>query len=119
MVEPSEQAVLTGVTTGGTVMPPRGWFHLASTSTEGPIVVTLNPPITGQRVSIVCRTVASTSSNFHVTATSSGYVFGSTGPDMITMSTGDAITLVGYTSSRYLIENWYSESALLALTTST
>lgn len=117
LFQSSERFTLIGVSTAGTVLASRGVFHLGSTSTGGPVECTLNPPVAGDVVKIICRTIGSTGSPFYIDATSSGYTFDGTN-DRISLSTGDAIEMIGYTSSRYLILSTYNSTGL-TLSTST
>lgn len=104
MVVPSEQALVTQLSTAGSTIKNQGIYFLASTSTGGMTEVQIQAPELGKVVEIICRTVGSTSSWFYVDATSSGYTFDGTN-DRMTMGGGDAIALIGYSSARYLISN--------------
>lgn len=101
----SERLDVTSVsTTAAMNVSGLGFYELASTSTVGPIKLTLPPPVKGNTVAFKCRTVGSTSSVFALTCSSSGTTFDGTN-DRVSVNSSDCVELVGLSSSRWLVRS--------------
>jgi hypothetical protein len=85
------------------------------------VEVVLAPPRIGYRKDLVVRTIGSTSSFFYIDASSSGTTILGTTAGRITMNTtGDAVSLVGYSSSLWLVLGGIdAASTMVVLSTST
>lgn len=88
-------------TAASTGLAPRGVAQLQTTATGAPVVYTLAAPLTGEEMYLSAGLVASSSvAPFHVNAPS-GFFFGTSSEDMMTLSTqGAGAHLVAYSTAR-------------------
>jgi hypothetical protein len=98
---PSEKVHLVKVSTTGTTIGNIGQFVLESTSTGGSVFVTINPPAFGREVLVSCYSVGSTSSHLYLDTT--GETFDKAGNDRINFTTDDAVQLLGYSTSTWVV----------------
>ncbi len=110
---------MTTASTAGTTIGPLGVTVLASTSTGGPVEMTLATPKVGYEKTLLVRTIGSTSSFFYIDMpTSDTTILGTTADRIALNTTGDALTLFGYTTSLWLVKA-RSSTATVAFSTST